>query len=397
MNDTMSVAGIDLCSTSAGMRKRANHDVALIALSEGSTVAALLTNNQFPAAPIEIAQTHLAKTMPRYILINSVYANAGLGQQGIRSALQCCDELASLSKVEREEILMFSTGVIGQPLPVSKLTASFPELLANLNPTAWPSVAEAIMTTDTFPKCKSASLRLRGVEITITGIAKGAGMICPNMATMLAFAATDLGIEQAQLQSLLEEQCAVSLNAISVDGDTSTNDAAVLIATGAKDLNWNDLTSTEQNEFCTALQKIFTHLAYEIVRDGEGSKHVIQIDVVEAENAQQADTLARLIAHSLLVKTAMSVGDPNWGRILAVVGRAPFPIDRKKVQIYFGDILVFADDAINPAYREEDGVKALSGSELNIRVVLGSGSASARLLTSDLTTEYVEINANYRT
>lgn len=390
------VAGIELAAAAAQLRDKDREDLALIALPAQAVVATVLTQNQFAAAPVQVTRKHLAQGAPRYLLINSAYANAGLGEKGINDALQCCAELAALTSVPVEAVLPFSTGIIGQPLPMDKLVACLPQLVQTLSPQAWLAAAQAMMTTDTVPKWESESLACRGQTITITGIAKGAGMICPNLATMLAFIATDLCVDQQTLQGLLKTECDASFNAISVDGDTSTNDAVVLIASGASICTWDQLDRNEKEQFQAALQRVFSSLSRAIVRDAEGGKHTIQIDVDAASDTRCAETLARILAHSPLIKTAMSAGDPNWGRVLAAIGRAPFKLDTNQLRIYFGEVLVFEKGAVHPNYREEDGVRALSGHEIYLRVSLGSGSASARVLTSDLTTEYVEINANYR-
>ena len=393
------VGGVRLATAAAGIRYRGRDDLVLIALAPGSGCAAVFTRNAFRAAPVLVAEAHLAAAAPRFLLINSGNANAGTGEHGLAAARASCAAVAGLADCEPTEVLPFSTGVIGEPLPVAPISAAVPSLLAALDETAWPAAAAAIMTTDTRPKLASCPLEIGGRTATVTGMAKGSGMICPDMATMLAFVATDAAVAPHLLRRCLSAAIAETFNAISVDGDTSTNDACVLIATGAAGNDEiTDPVSADYQALVAALTAVCDALATAIVRDGEGATKLVTLLVEEAGDAAEARRVCKTIAHSPLVKTALFASDPNWGRILAAVGRAGIDdLDIAKVRIWLGDVSIVTEGGRAPDYTEEAGRAAMSGPEILIRVALGRGAARARLLTCDLSYDYVRINAEYRT
>ncbi|MBK1693998.1 bifunctional ornithine acetyltransferase/N-acetylglutamate synthase [Chromatium weissei] len=392
------VAGLQLATGAAGIRYQGRDDVLVLALAPSSNVAAMFTRNAFCAAPVTVARQHLATAAPRYLLINSGNANAGTGKRGLTDALASCTALAQFTDCATEEILPFSTGVIGEPLPVDRLAAALPNVLARLDANAWPLAARAIMTTDTVPKLVSRQFELNGQTATVTGIAKGAGMICPNMATMLAFIATDATVAPALLQRCLQHAVAGSFNAITIDGDTSTNDACVLIATGT--LGNPLIDQAETAEFAalqTAVDALCLELATAIVRDGEGATKLVTVRVENAANVAEARQVAYTIAHSPLVKTALFASDPNWGRILAAVGRAGVvDLDIERVQIWLGEVQIVSNGGRSPEYTEAAGAAAMAGAEILIRISLERGAALAQVLTCDFSYDYVRINAEYR-
>lgn len=393
------VPGVRLAAVAAGIRYQNRADLCLLELAPGTRCAAVFTRNAFCAAPVTLARRHLAATPPRYLLINSGNANAGTGPRGLADAEASCAALATLAGCRAEEVLPFSTGVIGEPLPVDRLAAALPAALAALDAAAWPLAARAIMTTDTRPKLVSRRLAVAGRAAVITGIAKGAGMIRPDMATMLAFLATDVALDQGLLQACLAEAVATSFNAITIDGDTSTNDACVIAATGTLgNLPLVDAESADARAFRQALTELCEELATAIVRDGEGATKLVTLVVEEAMDEPEARRVADTIAHSPLVKTALFASDPNWGRILAAVGRAGLEgLDIDRVRIWLGDTLIVCDGGRDPGYTEQAGRAAMAGAEIGIRVALGRGQARTRVLTCDLSYDYVKINAEYRT
>ncbi len=394
-----SVPGVRLAAVAAGIRYQHRYDVCLLELAAGAQGAAVFTRNAFCAAPVILARRHLAATAPRYLLINSGNANAGTGHQGLADAEASCAALADLAGCSAEAVLPFSTGVIGEPLPVDRLTAALPAALANLDAEAWPLAARAIMTTDTRPKLASRRFVIAGRRAVVTGIAKGSGMIRPDMATMLAFLATDVAVERGLLQACLAEAVETSFNAITVDGDTSTNDACVLVATGALgNIPIVEVGSADHRALCCAVGDLCQELATAIVRDGEGATKLVTLEVAEAIDQGEARRVADTIAHSPLVKTALFASDPNWGRILAAVGRSGLEdLDIDRVRIWLGDTLIVRDGGRDPSYTEAAGREAMAGREIGIRVALGRGQASTQILTCDLSYDYVKINAEYRT
>jgi len=395
--DPFNVAGLRLGTTCAGVKYPDRRDLVVIEAAPGTRAAAVFTRNAFCAAPVIVARTHLATASPRYLLINTGNANAGTGRQGLVDAEATCQALAERTGCRPEEVLPFSTGVIGEPLPLFRLVTGLPGALAALRPEGWIEAAHGIMTTDTRPKWASRRLSVAGREVTVTGIAKGAGMICPDMATMLAFVATDAEVEPAVLQNILVGAVADSFNAITVDGDTSTNDALVLLATGQSGAVI-PAADADCEHFTAAVNEVCSELAQAIVRDGEGATKFITIRVEGGRDVAECRQVAYTIAHSPLVKTAFFASDPNWGRILAAVGRAglaELAIDQ--VSIHLDEVCIVRAGGRAPEYTEAQGQAVMARPEITIRVELGRGAAAARIWTTDLSFDYVRINAEYRT
>jgi glutamate N-acetyltransferase/amino-acid N-acetyltransferase len=391
------VRGIRLGTVAAGIRKKERRDLVLIECIEGTQAAAVFTRNRFCAAPVVVAREHLSRSAPRALLINTGFANAGTGERGLHDARASCEAVARARSIAPEAVLPFSTGVIGESLPMDRLIAGLPGAVAALTADGWNDAAWGIMTTDTVPKGVSRMAEIAGAAITVTGIAKGSGMICPNMATMLAFIATDARVSQAALDECVRRAADASFNRITVDGDTSTNDACVLLATGVADNAPVETPAGEAfSQLLAAVTDVCAELAQMIVRDGEGATKFVTIDVEGADDAD-CNAVARTIAHSPLVKTALFASDPNWGRILAAIGRAPIAgLDVDRVAIWLDDVLVVERGARAAGYAEHDGARVVARPDFTIRVALGGGPGRARLWTSDLSHEYVRINAEYR-
>lgn len=393
------VEGVRLASVDAGIRKARRDDLVLLALDPGATTAAVFTRNAFCAAPVQVARQHLGEAMPRYLLINAGNANAGTGEKGLQASRASCQMVADSGDCNSNQVLPFSTGVIGEYLPVEKVANAVPELFRRLDGDNWLAAAGAITTTDTLAKAVSRQCQLvDGREITVTGMAKGAGMICPDMATLLAYVATDAPVGEDRLPELLKRVVADSFNSITVDGDTSTNDACVLIATGAAGGEPVVPDSDDETALLACLQAVFTTLAQACIRDAEGAGKLITLDVSGAASREEARAVAYTIAHSPLVKTALFASDPNWGRILAAVGRSRVAdLDLSRVSIYLNDVCIVHGGERDPEYTEEAGVRAMAESEITIVVSLGRGRERAVVWTCDLGYEYVRINAEYRT
>ena len=394
-----SIEGIRLSAISAGLYNKKRLDLVLFELDKDSVVSAVFTKNKFCAAPVKIAKQHLGASRPYYCLVNAGNANAGTGQEGLDSALKNCQKLASLTQCDFNQVLPFSTGVIGEEFPENKINTVLPELVKKLSSEAWLDAAKGIMTTDTMPKVVSKQLRLGDSVINITGIAKGSGMIKPNMATMLSFIATDARLDKQALNKLLEVAVNKSFNRISVDGDTSTNDACVLIATGKADAATIEVNSGEAFTVLeNALVNVFTELAQAIVRDGEGATKYIEIEVDEGETNEDCLAVAYQIANSPLVKTAFTASDPNWGRILAAIGNAEINnVEISDVSIYLDELCIVRNGACCEEYTEEAGKEIMMQEEIKISVKLAVGSAKETIWTTDLSHEYITINAEYRT
>ena len=392
------IPGARLAAASAGLYASARLDLAVMELAPGTELAGVFTTNRFCAAPVEMARLHLGKSSPRLLLINAGCANAGLGAQGLEDARQSCAAAAATFEVEPHEVLPFSTGVIGQRLDVQRIQAQLPRLREDLSTEHWPEAAQAILTTDTRTKLEGRSVKGAGNSLHVTGMAKGSGMICPDMATMLAFVATDLAVDAVVLEHVLERALENSFHAITVEGDTSTNDACVLLATGASGVKLGNLSEAEVEAWEQAVFEVCETLAQHIVRDAEGATRFITIEVEQAASSEQAQAVARAVAHSPLVKTAAFAGDPNWGRILAAVGRSVGELARMDwIGMFLDDVQVVASGALAPGYREEQGCEVMARDEFTIRVDLGLGESRARIYTSDLSYDYVKINAEYRT
>jgi glutamate N-acetyltransferase/amino-acid N-acetyltransferase len=391
----LSVPGVRLASVAAGIRYRGRDDLVLIDCGEQASVAAVFTRNAFCAAPVSVARQHLQGSQVRYLLINAGNANAGTGAPGLAAASESCRMVADVTRVAPEQVLPYSTGVIGEQLPVARIEAQLPALVNDLAADRWMDVARAIMTTDTVAKACSRRLTLQGQSITITGVSKGAGMICPNMATMLAFVATDAVISGDVLQDCLNRSVAKSFNRITVDGDTSTNDACTLVASGASGVAIES--EVELAAFQRELDAVCLHLAQSIIRDAEGVTKFITIAVEGATDEAEAAAVAYTVAHSPLVKTALFASDPNWGRILAAVGRAPIAaLDLSRVAIYLQDCCVISAGEPDADYTEEQGKAVFEQDEIEISIHLGRGAVATKVWTSDLSHDYVSINADYR-
>ncbi|RVU32080.1 bifunctional glutamate N-acetyltransferase/amino-acid acetyltransferase ArgJ [Neptunomonas marina] len=391
------VKGFRLGVASAGVKTPGRKDVVVMEIAEKATVAGVFTKNAFCAAPVVISKDHLATGRNRYLLVNTGNANAGTGAEGMADAYTCCQALADAANVKREDVLPFSTGVIGEKLPVDKIVQVVPEALANLDEDNWASAAEGILTTDTRPKGFSVQFTYEGQTVTVTGISKGSGMIMPNMATMLGYVATDVQVDRELLQALLAEKSDKSFNRITVDGDTSTNDSCMLVATGALDLE-----VTQDNEplyklFADALEQVMLELALAIVKDGEGATKLVTIHVESAASQKEALDTAYTVAHSPLVKTALFASDPNWGRILAAVGRAGIEnFDLDALKIYLDDVCIVENGGRAASYTEEAGQAVMNQENILIKIVLNRGAVSETVWTTDLSQEYVSINADYR-
>ena len=391
-----SIQGVRLGTTCAGIKKPGRKDLVVIEIQPEATVSSVFTKNAFCAAPVTLAKQHLASSSPRYLLINTGNANAGTGQAGLQAALDCCQNLAELAGVEPEHILPFSTGVIGEILPVDIINAGVSGALSALDNSGWVDAAEGILTTDTRSKGASTEFEYQDSTIRITGIAKGSGMIRPDMATMLAFVATDAVVSRAILDNALKIAVDASFNRITIDGDTSTNDACVLIATGKA----NQQTCSDDDFlvlFQNALNGICIQLAQAIVRDGEGATKFVTVEVNGGLDTDECLLVGYAIAHSPLVKTALFASDPNWGRILAVVGRAGLDnLDVSKVSIFLDEVCIADRGGLSSTYTEEQGQVVMSKEDILIRVELERGEASDAVWTTDLSHDYVSINSDYR-
>lgn len=392
------IAGVRLGVAQAGIRKANRYDLTLIELAPQTVVAGVFTQNRFCAAPVQVCKEHLAQSASvRALLINTGIANAGTGEQGLYAANKSCEELANLLHIDVQQVLPFSTGVIMEPLPVNKLVQAFPQAVANLQDNHWLEAAQAIMTTDTVAKAYSKKIDLNGQQITITGISKGSGMIHPNMATMLGFIATDAKLTPRAAQQLVREAVEQSFNRITVDGDTSTNDSFVLMATQQQGPEIDDLKSAHGQLLASAVIEVASQLAQAMVRDGEGATKFITITVKGGKTQQECLQVAFAIAHSPLVKTAFFASDPNLGRILAAVGYAGIPdMEQQLIELYLDDVHVVTQGGRNPAYCEEEGQRVMAKSEIRICVDLNRGKACETVWTCDLSHDYVSINADYR-
>lgn len=392
------VAGVRIGVTQAGIRKANRKDLTVVLIDAGASVSGVFTQNRFCAAPVQVCREHLKLGGIRAMVINTGNANAGTGQDGLLRARSTCIALARLLNIAPEQILPFSTGVIMEPLPVDRIEAGLPAAIADAKADHWLRAAEGIMTTDTVPKAFSTQVGIGGVPVTVTGISKGAGMIRPNMATMLGFMATDARVAPGVMQQLVRQLADGSFNRVTVDGDTSTNDSFVVIATNrASHDEITSLDSPAGRVLTAAMLDVALKLAQAIVRDGEGATKFITVRVEGGATHEECLKVAYAIAHSPLVKTAFFASDPNLGRILAAVGYAGIAdLDQSRIDLYLDDVLVAVNGGRNPAYREEDGQRVMKQSEITVRVTLGRGSAADTVWTCDFSHEYVSINADYR-
>ena len=400
--DLKPVAGIDIGFAQAGIKKPNRKDVLVMRLGDGATVAGVFTLNRFCAAPVQVSKANLEAVNNggkpiRALVVNTGNANAGTGEAGLANAQATCAEVAKLLGCDAKQVLPFSTGVILEPLPVAKIVAGLPAAIENLKPDNWFNAAEAIMTTDTQPKAASRTVTIGGHTVTMTGISKGAGMIKPNMATMLGYLAFDAKVAQPVLDELVKFAADRSFNSITIDGDTSTNDSFMLIATGAGSLVVNEASGPDYEALKEAVTDISRNLAQQIIRDGEGATKFITITVEQGTSLEECRKIAYAIAHSPLVKTAFFASDPNLGRILAAVGYAGVDdLDVTRLDLYLDDVWVAKAGGRNPDYQEADGQRVMKQAEILVRVTLGRGDASATVWTCDLSHDYVSINADYR-
>ena len=395
------VAGFRLGTVSAGIKTPGRKDLVLMELASGSEIAAVFTRNAFCAAPVQVAKSHLNQVRRhhqgiRFLVTNTGNANAGTGEAGVQDALSICQSVADIVGVDTCQVLPFSTGVIGEALPLGKIISALPGVVEALDNSSWLDAAEGIMTTDTRPKAVTRQLSLGGKLITISGIAKGAGMIKPDMATMLAYIATDAQVQQPQLQNVLSRAVEKSFNRITVDGDTSTNDSVVLVATGAS--NTPLVADYDVELFQDAIDLVCIDLAQAIIQDGEGASKFVEVLVSGGQDDKECLEVAYTVAESPLVKTALFASDPNWGRVLAAVGRAGLSnLEVDQVKIWFNEVLVATGGARASTYTEAQGQEVLDREAFTIRIDLARGHCSQRVWTSDLSHDYVRINAEYRT
>jgi len=391
------VRGVRLAACASGIKPTGDSDMVLLVADQGTQSAAVFTKNAYCAAPVEIAKAHMQQATTNALLINSGNANAGTGKQGEQDALMLCGHVAEGLGISPPQVLPFSTGVISAPLPVSVMQSGIDQLIPMLSEHGWVDAARAIMTTDTVAKGMSAQCTIDGMSVTITGISKGSGMIHPDMATMLAFVATDAAIDPYSLQQLVQSVCDRTFNCISVDGDTSTNDSFVLMATGAASSRLLSPSHPEWNQFVQALEEVVLHLAQAIIRDGEGATKFIEIQVTGGMTVEDCRQVGFTVANSPLVKTAFFAGDPNLGRILAAVGRSKITdLDMQKVSFQIGDLQVLEDGEPSEQYDEQQAVAIMAEEDITIRIDLGLGEESVSVWTTDLSYDYVKINAEYR-
>ncbi|MBQ0756340.1 MAG: bifunctional glutamate N-acetyltransferase/amino-acid acetyltransferase ArgJ [Amphritea sp.] len=391
------VAGFRLGTTSAGVKTPGRKDLVVIEIVHGATTAGVFTQNQFCAAPVQICKSHLKVATPSFLVVNTGNANAGTGKEGYQDALEVCQSVAEHAGVAIDQVLPFSTGVIGEKLPTDRIIPAVPAAFEALTEDGWLEAANGITTTDTRPKAFSLQFEYQSKVITLTGISKGAGMIKPNMATMLAYVATDAKVEAGLLQSMLGRSADLTFNRVTIDGDTSTNDSCILTATGTSGLEITESDAELFERFNCALDKVMLELAQAIVRDGEGATKFVTISVEQAANSDEALKTAYAVAHSPLVKTALFASDPNWGRILAAVGYAGVEnLDVDALQVWLGDTCIVENGGRALTYTEEAGQAVMNCEEITIRIVLNRGNKQETVWTTDLSKDYVAINADYR-
>ncbi|MDH5446352.1 MAG: bifunctional glutamate N-acetyltransferase/amino-acid acetyltransferase ArgJ [Gammaproteobacteria bacterium] len=398
VTNLLPVAGIRCGTACANFKKPDRRDLVVFELSDKTTTAAVFTKNLFCAAPVQVAKRHFQLAETRYLLVNTGNANAGTGDQGVRDSEYCCELVAKQTGCNIQQVLPFSTGVIGEPLQVEKFEQGIPNAITEFSEQGWQDAANGIMTTDTVPKGVSKQISLDGQTVTVTGIAKGSGMIRPDMATMLAYVATDAALPKTLLQTCLESAVNHSFNRITVDGDTSTNDACILMATGGSGVSIDSEHSENYQPLSQTIREVCEELARAMIRDGEGATKLINIDVEGGKDSAECLQVAYTIAHSPLVKTAFFASDPNWGRILAAVGRAGVSdLDLNALTIYLGDVCIVSNGGRDKAYTEQKGQAVMDKDEISVRVDLKRGSVKESVWTCDFSYDYVKINAEYRT
>jgi len=392
-----SVEGVKISSVSSGMYNNKRLDLSIIEINSTASVAGVFTKNKAKSPSVLISQENLKKNKPRFLIVNAGNANAGTGKDGYNDAIKYCQSLANKSNCSIDDILVFSTGVIGQRIKVKNIINSIPFLLNNLNTNKWNEFSQSILTTDTENKIITKKFKIAGEFITITGVTKGSGMIMPNMATMLSFVATDMQIPKKILSKILQDITNISFNMITVDGDTSTNDSSILIATGKSKIFYNKLTSCDKNKFNNILQSVYIELAKKIIKDGEGATKFITINVDKVSTFKIAKEIAMAVANSPLVKTALFAEDPNWGRILSAIGNVNTNVkDLSSIELRLGKILIYKNNKLNSKYREGAAKKYLKNKNIDINIKYNTGLFKATVWTSDLSHEYININADYR-
>ena len=392
------VNGISLSSVHSGMYAKKRLDLSILEISSGSNIAGVFTKNKAKSPSVIITKENINKYCPKYLIVNSGNANAGTGDEGLKDINKYCKKLSLAASCKTEEILVFSTGVIGERIKTSNIIKSIPKLLKNLCTDSWIDFSNSILTTDTCNKIISKKIKISGKIITITGVAKGSGMIMPNMATMLSFVATDMKIGKTELKKMLKKLTESSYNMITVDGDTSTNDSSILIATGKSLLSYESLTLKDKKIFYKCIESIYKELAKKIIYDGEGATKFVTINVKKVNTKKQGKEIAMSIANSLLVKTALFAQDPNWGRILSAIGNANINIKNlSNITISLGKILIFKDNKLYKKYNEKLAYKYLKNKNIEINVVINTGKEETTVWTTDLSYEYIKINAEYRT
>ena len=391
------VPGFKLGVASAGIKSADKKDLVVMEMVEGSSIAGFFTKNSFCAAPVQLSKEYIYSTKSRYLVTNTGNANAGTGEIGRQNAEAVCQALGNIAGVKKEAVLPFSTGVIGEHLPVQKIISALPSAYTALTETGWDDAALSILTTDTRPKGVSTQLKLAGKEVTVTGISKGSGMIRPDMATMLAYVATDAVIEEEHLKRMLGTVVDCSFNRITVDGDMSTNDCAILVATGASGVNVSQLTESDADKFLSCLKDTFLSLAQQIIKDGEGATKFVAVRVSSGKDVSECLKVAYAVAESPLVKTALFASDPNWGRILAAIGRSGIPnLDVENIEVYLDDVLITEKGGRAESYSEPLGQAVMNQDSLYINIILNRGDISETVYTTDLSYDYIKINAEYR-
>ena len=391
------VPGFKIGVASAGIKSVGKKDLVVMEMIEGSSIAGFFTKNSFCAAPVQLSKKYIYSTKSRYLVTNTGNANAGTGEIGKKNAESVCQALGDIAGVKKEAVLPFSTGVIGEHLPVQKIISALPLAYASLADTGWDDAALSILTTDTRPKGVSAQLKLAGKKVTITGISKGSGMIRPDMATMLAYVATDAVIEEELLKRMLGTVVDCSFNRITIDGDMSTNDCAILVATGASGVNVSELTASDTDKFLSCLKDSFLSLAQQIIRDGEGATKFVSVRVSSGKDIPECLKVAYAVAESPLVKTALFASDPNWGRILAAIGRSGIPnLDVENIEVYLDDVLIAEKGGRAESYSEPLGQAIMNKDSLYINIILNRGDVAETIYTTDLSYDYIKINSEYR-
>jgi glutamate N-acetyltransferase/amino-acid N-acetyltransferase len=402
MNDKITkkiypVDGVKISSVSSGMYKKIRLDLSIIEISSNSSVAGVFTKNKAKSPAVIISQKNLKKSNPKFLIVNAGNANAGTGKDGYNDVIKYCESLAKKGNCSIDDILVFSTGVIGEKIKVKNIVNSIPLLVKNLDANQWNAFSQSILTTDTENKIISKKFKIAGESVTITGVTKGSGMIMPNMATMLSFVATDVKIPKNQLSKILKDITKVSFNMITVDGDTSTNDSSILIATGKSKIIYNNLSNDDKNKFNNILKSIYIDLAKKIVKDGEGATKFVTIKVDKVSTFKVAKKIAMSVANSPLVKTALFAEDPKWGRILSAIGNVNTSVkDLSKIELRLGKILIYKNNKLNSKYNEKAAKKYLKNKNIEIYIKYNTGLFSGTVWTSDLSHEYININADYR-